>query len=811
MRWYSKVAVTLLLMLATMMAWAEPVSESEAREKAAQFLLSLRGNASSVRNAQRLGGSEGFGATLRAVEVQKDYYVFNIESDGGYVIVSGDDCVGDNLVLGYATQGGFNAERIPDNLKWWLDTTAEGIAHLRALGVKATSVPLHEDIAPMVTAKWDQRYPYNITCPMKGEKQTLCGCMATALAQVMYYHRWPQAPIAGELPSYTMADGTVIPALEPVAFDWENMTDHYDESSTEEQMLPVATLMRYCGQSVQMDYAPEVSNGVLYDLDLLVNSFGYDPGVYCVQSDDYTVSGWDALLYSELSEGRPLVFAGHSMIGGHAFVIDGYKVQNGEGYFSVNWGWAGGYDGFYKLNLLNPPASGNSNTKDGYTLRQIALIGLKPCLAPPAKYYRQLYSSEWNHKTEKGPEISMANLSYRPGTFDIALVSRNSDGTPDYYSVVFQNKVTVPGFSVASLLSGGFVGFYQLVLTEEVCNDMFKNLAPGRYDLMFVGREDVEGAPWQPVFGSNSYIEVVVGEAGKMTELILHPHPQLSLIDSDIHVEGLKQWGIRQEVTASFHNASADDYMGSVNCGLYRIEDGVLTDKIFENPTGIMIEANVSADIDFCFSAPKDGEYVLLLTKVGNEDVKDMALADIMQLSDYLGHKLITFDNLGFVCRGVEYSETNKDDKTVGVFKYSLENGTPLDYDAAIEFIFYRRNDSGEEEVVMFQGIPFFYENIWVSSNNSLDHTITLPEPLAPGVYDIKMYIACDFYSLFMSDYFVFDTKTLTIGDETIIDNGQLTMDNDGEWYTIDGRKLDGKPTVKGIYIANGRKLSIEN
>jgi hypothetical protein len=25
-------------------------------------------------------------------------------------------------------------------------------------------------------------------------------------------------------------------------------------------------------------------------------------------------------------------------------------------------------------------------------------------------------------------------------------------------------------------------------------------------------------------------------------------------------------------------------------------------------------------------------------------------------------------------------------------------------------------------------------------------------------------------------------------------------------WYSLDGRKLEGKPTVKGIYIHNGRK-----
>ena len=41
-----------------------------------------------------------------------------------------------------------------------------------------------------------------------------------------------------------------------------------------------------------------------------------------------------------------------------------------------------------------------------------------------------------------------------------------------------------------------------------------------------------------------------------------------------------------------------------------------------------------------------------------------------------------------------------------------------------------------------------------------------------------------------------------------LIDNGQLTIDNDA-WYSLDGRKLDKKPTSKGIYIYGGKKRVI--
>ena len=56
------------------------------------------------------------------------------------------------------------------------------------------------------------------------------------------------------------------------------------------------------------------------------------------------------------------------------------------------------------------------------------------------------------------------------------------------------------------------------------------------------------------------------------------------------------------------------------------------------------------------------------------------------------------------------------------------------------------------------------------------------------------------------------NAPVLSIGETTnlvSIDNGQLTIDND-VWYTLDGRKLNGKPTKKGLYIHNGRKVVIK-
>jgi hypothetical protein len=36
-----------------------------------------------------------------------------------------------------------------------------------------------------------------------------------------------------------------------------------------------------------------------------------------------------------------------------------------------------------------------------------------------------------------------------------------------------------------------------------------------------------------------------------------------------------------------------------------------------------------------------------------------------------------------------------------------------------------------------------------------------------------------------------------------------VTLDGDA-WYTLDGRRIDGKPGTKGIYINNNKKVIIK-
>ena len=173
----------LVLMLMPVVLMANPVGKDEARLKAMSFISERR--PAMARGAQ-------LEQDLKAELSNENYHVFNLGSNDGFVIVSGDDCIDD--ILGYADSGSFDAENIPDNLKAWLQGYAEQIALLKAGSAKATksrAATRGSDswtkVSPLLKSQWNQGDPYNRDTPTKDNIHCVTGCVATAMAQVMYY------------------------------------------------------------------------------------------------------------------------------------------------------------------------------------------------------------------------------------------------------------------------------------------------------------------------------------------------------------------------------------------------------------------------------------------------------------------------------------------------------------------------------------------------------------------------------------------------------------------------------------------------
>ncbi len=310
-------------------------------------------------------------------------YVFNAEQNQGYVIVSNDDRTAP--ILGYSETGTLDPDNMPCNMRAWLQGYADEIAWLNEHNIQLTGIAtlprrtpsaVKAPIAPLVKTHWNQGSPYNDNCPeyTSGEK-SVTGCVATAMAQAMYYHQF--ANMTGEIPGYTTGSyGINVAALPAVDFDWANMQLEYTGSETDEQKAAVALLMQYCGAAVEMDYGPESGASLSIIANVLKNYFGYNATTQTAARSVYSYAEWIEIIYHELKQKRPVLYGGQSSGGGHEFVCDGYQ---GEDFFHINWGWSGISDNYFKLSALDPDQQGigGSTSTDGYYYGQVAVIGLQ--------------------------------------------------------------------------------------------------------------------------------------------------------------------------------------------------------------------------------------------------------------------------------------------------------------------------------------------------------------------------------------------------------------------------------------------------
>lgn len=326
------------------------------------------------------------------------YYIFNAGDEQGFVIVSGDDRTAQ--VLGYSDKGRFELENIPDNLRSWLQFYADCISSLDESSADSSNefrlVPMsplrsskHNAIEPLLTTKWHQNEPYSNLLPryIYNNKEYACvtGCVATAVAQIMYKYQWPKATTA-EIPEYNISENSgsysiqynmpPVPAGTPL--EWNKMLPEYDDDHQEEEANAVATLMKLIGQSVNMDYGPSSGASVHDALNSLKNYFDYDSHAYIANRNQYDIDSWFNLILSELVKGKPVLYSGRTTVSGHAFILDGF---DGDEYFHINWGWGGSYNGYFLIDVLNPDdciSDGTYSTTDGYCLDAYAIINLAP-------------------------------------------------------------------------------------------------------------------------------------------------------------------------------------------------------------------------------------------------------------------------------------------------------------------------------------------------------------------------------------------------------------------------------------------------
>lgn len=396
----AKIYLFLVALFSVATSWADRIDAVTARQVAACVVqrmdvsgqqmriapvndqLKLVYTARSTRETRALPGGQ-----YGAASAMSDYYVFNVGQNSGYVIVAGDDRV--RPVLGYSDHGAFYPDSLPANMANWLAGYQKEISWAEQKGLPASEqiatewqTYLNGEQAPasrsgsgvlLQTASWGQNEPYNEKTPLISGRHAVTGCVATAQAIIMRYHRYP-AQASGGVSSY---DGY---SVNYETYDWNSMLDDYSGSYTQQQADAVAELMWHCGANAEMSYGTG-SSGTSDKLAALSfrDVFGYRSVRY-LKKNQYTWEDWKSMIRADLDAGCPILYSGQSNSGGHSFVCDGYTAEDT---YHFNWGWDGYMNGYFILSTLDATGDG-----DGYCQDQTMIGNIRPDASGNVYAYR---------------------------------------------------------------------------------------------------------------------------------------------------------------------------------------------------------------------------------------------------------------------------------------------------------------------------------------------------------------------------------------------------------------------------------------
>ncbi|MCF8362067.1 MAG: thiol protease/hemagglutinin PrtT [Prolixibacteraceae bacterium] len=367
-----KQAFFLIIFLAfNNLLYSSPVDSITAKTVAKNFYLSVIS-----RNDTLLKSAQIEGLTLSLVHQQNNnsdavlkstllpfYYIFNVNENEGWIIVSANDAV--TPILGYSLSGKYDnsiqappayvtlmkyyerqIEYVQQNSDQFANSPNEKWKEYLA-GNSLKSAVITKSVNPLLETNWDQGCDYNKYCPddIDGPcDHALAGCVAVPMAQVMHYWEYPVS--CEEIPGYTPPNYFLeIDNILPTTYNWEDMSSTSSDA--------VAKLIYHCGVALKMDYGPESSSAYFEDIaPALKTYFKYTSNIQTLSRADYDDSEWSNLIKEELNNGRPVLYSGHNSDYsiGHVFICDGYSGSE----FHINWGWGGLYNGNFSINNLVP-------------------------------------------------------------------------------------------------------------------------------------------------------------------------------------------------------------------------------------------------------------------------------------------------------------------------------------------------------------------------------------------------------------------------------------------------------------------------
>ena len=257
-----------------------------------------------------------------AAPKQTPLFVFQPADSEGFVMVAQ---TGDNYaVVGYSDRGGFNAAGIPPQLRAMMDLYEDSLIVTPALSrqsseMTASDAGIRRNGAGS-TPLLDQK-GISLNQFYHEEVGGVTGCMATACAQIMAYHQYPNQGVGSRCLSYNSG----------ICADFGNTTYNWNNPTNEDYKK----LSLHVGIAMDMRYTSSGSSPSLFDnIYHLRDYFGYTMQTYTPDRK------------ACIDEGYPLFAGIYGRPDNHAIVIDGYD-ENGLWHF--NLGWGGSYNGYYAM------------------------------------------------------------------------------------------------------------------------------------------------------------------------------------------------------------------------------------------------------------------------------------------------------------------------------------------------------------------------------------------------------------------------------------------------------------------------------
>ncbi len=594
--------ITLSLLVFLLLAWsvdAKIRNQNEARELAGTF---FENNSSTLMKAPATGSR----VTLNYICLNDEeksasfnqplYYVYNIGENAGFVIVSADDRA--NTILGYSDAGSFDINKIPENFRTWLSFYTKELKYLiekpeSSQTINSEILLLNENqnkapkstnagVAPLLGGiKWNQDSPFNDMCPVinipTAGARAVTGCVATAMAQIMKYHEWPLTGTGSN--SYTTATLGIPLSVNfsSTTYDWANMTDTYGISSSQPEKDAVATLMYHCGVATNMDYHTESGTSVNAAANAFKTFFGYDSNLQLYSRDYYTRAEWIDMLKSEIDASRPVLYAGSSSSGGHAFVCDGYDSEN---YFHFNWGWGGLSNGFFAITALNPGDIGiGGGNGSGYNSFQSIITGIQePSVSSVESFVLSIakpLESSVSSTTRNGnfniTLNELFNLGANSFTGSIGLALYNTSGLVE---IIDQGTVT----DLGSYYGWNSLSFEDLTIPLSVTNGIYKLYA------VYKGATETDWQKMRGLVGTPNYLTTTISSTEVQFAEDNTAYPNLTL--NSLTVTG----NLYQDKTGRFNvniTNSGGEYYSNLIVYLRSTADVNNYQTVVINPTNI--------------------------------------------------------------------------------------------------------------------------------------------------------------------------------------------------------------------------------